>query len=62
MELNSIEFKEKLTKLCEENWKAKGILKANNNDFSRMPDYKQEMFLKAMDVDKLTVTVYAKGE
>lgn len=58
MELNSDEFKKRLAKLCEENWKAKSILKANNNDFSSMPDYQQEMFLKAMNIKELTVTVY----
>ena len=55
MEYNSNEFRDKLKQLCDENWKAKGIMKANNNDFLSLPDYQQTMFLAKMGIAKLEI-------
>lgn len=45
-------FKEKLDELCESNFKVKAIMKANNNDFSQLPEFQKEMFLKFMENPK----------
>ena len=48
------EFDVKLKKLCDGNWKAKGIMKANGNNFNNLPDYQQEMFIKTMGLKRKT--------
>ena len=60
MNINSIEFKNKLKELCDNNWKAKSIMKANDNDFINLPDYQQKMFLKKMNIAEVTTTIKAE--
>ena len=58
MNIDSSEFKEKLKKLCETNWKAKAIMK--DKTFTDLPDFQQKMFLKYMEIDKVEVTINAR--
>ena len=63
MKVTEIELKTHLDKLCGSNWKAEAIMKANDNDFMSLPDYQQEMFMKAMGINEVTYSIrYNHGE
>lgn len=57
MNINDEEFQRKIKELCDNNWKAKAILQNNNNDFRKLPKHQQRLFLKAMGIEKVEVTI-----
>jgi len=57
MNINSEDFKIKLKELCDNNWKAKEIMRINNNDFRNLPEHQKKMFLKAMQITEVDVTI-----
>ena len=59
MDINSNEFKGKIKELCDNNWKAKAIMEANNNDFVNLPEHQRGMFLRAIKLAEVTVTIKA---
>jgi len=57
MKVTKEELKVHLNKLCASNWKAKGIMKAKNNNFMNLPDYQQKMFMKAMGITEIATSI-----
>lgn len=57
MNIKSKEFEDRLQALCKLNWKAGAILNANDNDFSKLPEHQQKMFLKVMGIESVETTI-----
>ena len=54
------QLQSRLKKLCDENFKAKAIMDANNNNFHDVPDFQKQMLLKVMKIDEVTFNYKVK--
>ncbi len=54
MKTTDIEFKNRLDKLCKENWKAGRLIKINGC-FEKLPEHQQKLFLKEMGIDSIDI-------
>jgi len=53
--MKQIDFYQKLDKLRMENWKVDGIMTANDNDFQKIPEFQQKIFLKYMGIGEVVL-------